>query len=134
VELFLPALRERVSDMRLLADEFLLRFSRQNGKQLSGFDDEAWSWIHAYHWPGNVRELKNAVERAVIMARGEVITAADIMPRHLRMAAAAKPAPAKKETATTPARAKAEPAAAAKPAVKKAAGKSKSKPAKSGKR
>ena len=134
VELFLPALRERVSDMRLLADEFLLRFSRQNGKQLSGFDDEAWSWIHAYHWPGNVRELKNAVERAVIMARGEVITAADIMPRHLRMAAAAKPAPAKKETATTPSRAKAEPPAAAKPAVKKAAGKSKSKPAKSGKR
>jgi len=89
VELFLPALRERVSDIQLLANEFLLRFSRQNGKQLNGFDEDAWAWIHAYHWPGNVRELKNAVERAVIMARGTLVTAQDIMPRHLRLAAAA---------------------------------------------
>jgi len=89
VELFLPALRERVSDIQLLANEFLLRFSRQNSKQLTGFDEDAWAWIHAYHWPGNVRELKNAVERAVIMARGTVVTAQDIMPRHLRLAAAA---------------------------------------------
>jgi two-component system response regulator HydG len=43
-------------------------------------------WIMSYHWPGNVRELKNAVERAVIMSRGPVITADDIVPRHLRMA------------------------------------------------
>ncbi|HWG32525.1 MAG TPA: sigma-54 dependent transcriptional regulator, partial [Gemmatimonadaceae bacterium] len=83
VELFLPALRERVSDIQLLANEFLLRFSRQNSKQLTGFDEDAWAWIHAYHWPGNVRELKNAVERAVIIARGTVVTAQDIMPRHL---------------------------------------------------
>jgi DNA-binding NtrC family response regulator len=94
VELFLPALRERVSDIQLLANEFLLRFSRQNGKQLTGFDEDAWAWIHAYHWPGNVRELKNAVERAVIMARGTIVTAQDIMPRHLRLAAAAASAPA----------------------------------------
>jgi DNA-binding NtrC family response regulator len=95
VELFLPPLRERVSDVQLLANEFLARFSQQNGKALHGFDDSAWSWIHSYTWPGNVRELKNAVERAVIMARGEVVTAADIMPRHLRSAhttAATKPA------------------------------------------
>jgi two-component system response regulator PilR (NtrC family) len=99
VELFLPPLRERVADVQLLANEFLGRFSKQNGKTLTGFEDSAWAWIHSYTWPGNVRELKNAVERAVIMARGEQVTAADIMPRHLlRAAAAAKPAPAPAST------------------------------------
>lgn len=127
VELFLPALRERVSDIQLLANEFLLRFSRQNAKQLIGFDEDAWSWIHAYHWPGNVRELKNAVERAVIMARGEIVTAQDIMPRHLRLAAAAAP-PSVRPTA------KAAAGAAAHPAAKKTAAKPKSKTARTGKR
>jgi DNA-binding NtrC family response regulator len=84
VELFLPPLRERVGDIKLLANEFLVRFAEQNGKPMSGFDDAAWEWILSYNWPGNVRELKNAVERAVIMSRGSKITAADIMPRHLR--------------------------------------------------
>jgi len=51
---------------------------------MSGFDEAAWEWILSYNWPGNVRELKNGVERAVIMSRGDKITAADIMPRHLR--------------------------------------------------
>jgi DNA-binding NtrC family response regulator len=84
VELYLPPLRERAGDLRLLADEFLLRFARQNGKQIAGFDDGAMEWILSYHWPGNVRELKNAVERAVIMTRSPRIMAADITPRHLR--------------------------------------------------
>ncbi len=88
VDLLMPPLRERLSDVQLLANEFLARFSRENGKQMIGFDDAAWSWIHSYNWPGNVRELKNAVERAVIMSRGEVVTAQDIMPRHLRTAPA----------------------------------------------
>ena len=130
VELFLPALRERVSDIQLLANEFLLRFSRQNGKQLTGFDEDAWAWIHAYHWPGNVRELKNAVERAVIMARGTVVTAQDIMPRHLRIAAAAA-------SAATPASAPAAApgkAASKKTATSKTSAKSKSKTTRTGKR
>jgi two-component system response regulator HydG len=84
VELFLPPLRERVGDIKLLANEFLVRFAQQNGKPMTGFDDAAWEWILSYNWPGNVRELKNAVERAVIMGRGATIQAADIMPRHLR--------------------------------------------------
>jgi DNA-binding NtrC family response regulator len=85
VELFLPPLRERVGDIKLLANEFLVRFAEQNAKPMSGFDDASWEWILSYNWPGNVRELKNAVERAVIMSRGDKIKAADIMPRHLRM-------------------------------------------------
>src|SRR2546423_1982857 len=83
VELFLPPLRERLGDVKLLANEFLARYAEQNGKAMSGFDDAAWEWILFYNWPGNVRELKNAVERAVIMSRSDKIKAADIMPRHL---------------------------------------------------
>jgi two-component system response regulator HydG len=84
VELFLPPLRERIGDIKLLANEFLARFGQQNGKTLTGFDEAAWDWIISYNWPGNVRELKNAVERAVIMGHGDTIKADDIMPRHLR--------------------------------------------------
>ena len=84
VPIYLPPLRERVGDIKLLANEFLARYSRQNNKKVTGFDDAAWDWILSYSWPGNVRELKNAVERAVIMSRGTTIGAADIVPRHLR--------------------------------------------------
>jgi transcriptional regulator with PAS, ATPase and Fis domain len=84
VPIYLPPLRERVGDIKLLANEFLARYSRQNNKKVTGFDDAAWEWILSYNWPGNVRELKNAVERAVIMSRGTTIGAADIVPRHLR--------------------------------------------------
>jgi two-component system response regulator HydG len=87
VEIFLPPLRDRAGDIKLLANEFLARFSQQNGKKITGFDEAAWQWILSHNWPGNVRELKNAVERAVIMTRSEKIQAADIMPRHLRLAA-----------------------------------------------
>lgn len=86
VEIFLPPLRDRAGDIKLLANEFLARFSQQNGKKITGFDEAAWQWILSHNWPGNVRELKNAVERAVIMTRSEKIQAADIMPRHLRLA------------------------------------------------
>jgi DNA-binding NtrC family response regulator len=87
VELFLPPLRERIGDIKLLANEFIVRFAQQNGKPMTGFDDAAWDWILSYNWPGNVRELKNAVERAVIMSRDDKIKAVDIMPRHLRRGA-----------------------------------------------
>jgi transcriptional regulator with PAS, ATPase and Fis domain len=85
VEVFLPPLRDRAGDIKLLANEFLTRFSTQNGKKIKGFDERAWEWILSHNWPGNVRELKNAVERAVIMAKGDVISAEDIIPRHVRM-------------------------------------------------
>ncbi len=85
VELFLPPLRERAGDIQLLANEFLARFAQQNGKTISGFDDAAIEWILTYTWPGNVRDLKNAVERAVVLARGPVITRSELMPRHVRV-------------------------------------------------
>ncbi|HEU4643586.1 MAG TPA: sigma-54 dependent transcriptional regulator [Gemmatimonadaceae bacterium] len=84
VELYLPPLRERMGDIKLLATEFLARFSQQNSKRITGFDDAAMEWILSYQWPGNVRELKNAVERAVIMSRGATIGVDDVVPRHLR--------------------------------------------------
>src|SRR5690348_140687 len=86
VEIYLPPLRDRADDIQLLANEFLARYASQNGKQVTGFADDAWDWLLSYHWPGNVRELKNAVERAVIMARGEKIAVSDLMLRHLRAA------------------------------------------------
>ncbi len=84
VEIVLPPLRERMGDIRLLATEFLARYALEMGKKITTFDDAAWNWILGYHWPGNVRELKNAVQRAVVMARGTQIEAHDIIPRHLR--------------------------------------------------
>jgi len=86
VQIDLPPLRERSQDVRLLATEFLERYAGQNGKKISDFETSAWDWILSYSWPGNVRELKNAVERSVIMARGDRIALNDIMPRHLRNA------------------------------------------------
>ena len=85
VELYLPPLRERMGDIKLLANEFLTRYATENGKKITGFEDSAWDWILSYHWPGNVRELKNAVERAVILGRGTTIGSQDIAPRHLRL-------------------------------------------------
>ena len=84
VEIYLPPLRERADDIQLLAKEFLARYASQNGKNITGFADDAWDWVLSYHWPGNVRELKNAVERAVIMARGDKIGLGDMLLRHLR--------------------------------------------------
>jgi len=84
VEIYLPPLRERLGDVKLLANEFLARYAQQNGKKVTGFDNDSWSWILNYRWPGNVRELKNAVERAVIMTTGSTIGVGDIAPRHLQ--------------------------------------------------
>src|ERR687885_320754 len=84
VEIYIPPLRERLGDIRLLATEFLSRFAEESGKTITGFDDQAGAWIQSYNWPGNVRELKNAVQRAVVMAKGPVVGLQDIMQRHMR--------------------------------------------------
>ncbi|HEX6924160.1 MAG TPA: sigma-54 dependent transcriptional regulator [Longimicrobiaceae bacterium] len=83
IPIFLPPLRERRGDVRVLAEHFLRRFAAENGKQLEGFTPDALEFIHAYRWPGNVRELKNAIERAVILAQGSQITLRDLRAHEL---------------------------------------------------
>ncbi len=63
-----PALRERVEDIPMLANHFLERFTRKHGAKVTGFSDSACAVMLAYRWPGNVRELQNTVERAVILS------------------------------------------------------------------
>jgi DNA-binding NtrC family response regulator len=76
----MPALRERPSDTPLLAAYFLDRYAKENGKPVSGFSDEALERLVHHDWPGNVRELENAVERAVVICRGEQIRVEDLSP------------------------------------------------------
>lgn len=69
-----PALRQRTDDIPLLAAHFLERFATRNRKQIRGFSTTALDALLRYPWPGNVRELENAVERAVILGTGDLIT------------------------------------------------------------
>ncbi|WP_224369496.1 sigma-54-dependent transcriptional regulator [Hyalangium versicolor] len=78
VEIRVPALASRREDIPLLADAFLRRFAAKNSKSLRGFSEEALRILENYAWPGNVRELEHAVERAVVLARGEVLEASDL--------------------------------------------------------
>jgi len=74
----IPTLREREGDRVLLAQTFLDRFSRQNGRSFRGFSPAALEQIDSYQWPGNVRELENRIKRAVILAEGQRIIASDL--------------------------------------------------------
>ncbi|NOX38408.1 MAG: sigma-54-dependent Fis family transcriptional regulator [Calditrichaeota bacterium] len=74
INIKMPPLRERVEDIPLLAEHFLRKFAEKNRKDIVGFTPEAMNLLQEYHWPGNIRELENAIERAVILARGKEIT------------------------------------------------------------
>lgn len=74
----IPALRQRQGDAVLLAQNFLRRFSQDQRRGSLAFTDDAIAAIEAHRWPGNVRELLNVVRRAVIMADGGRVTAADL--------------------------------------------------------
>jgi two-component system response regulator HydG len=76
----LPPLRDRVEDVPLLAHHFLRRYAERLGKKVRTLSPEAIELLCGYRWPGNVRELENAVERAVVLCRGEAITPADLPP------------------------------------------------------
>jgi DNA-binding NtrC family response regulator len=78
VLLHLPPLRERREDIELLAQHFLKRHVERYRKGFTGFDDSALQALRAHAWPGNVRELDHAIERAVLMAQGKVVRAADL--------------------------------------------------------
>lgn len=90
VTIVLPALRERPEEIRPLADVFLRSACRDNGRSVRAIDEQAMSALQRWQWPGNVRELKNVVERAVVIARTDVVTLEDL-PERLRAAAPAGP-------------------------------------------
>ena len=77
----LPSLRERVSDIPLLADHFLRQVCRDTGKVMDGIDSSAMSVLQQYAWPGNVRELQNIIERAVLLGRNRSIQVNDLPPQ-----------------------------------------------------
>jgi Nif-specific regulatory protein len=78
VEIRVPPLRERSSDVPILARHFLKKFSYETGRRIEGFTDAAVEKLQQHHWPGNVRELRNVVERAVALSAGATLDAADI--------------------------------------------------------
>ena len=78
VEIPLPPLRERTGDIPLLAQNFLREFAKENGKPVNDFTADALEWLMNYSWPGNVRELRTAIEHAVVLCRGEKISARDL--------------------------------------------------------
>lgn len=78
VNIRLPNLRERLSDIPLLAGHFLRVFTQQSGREILGFTEEAMAVMQRYNWPGNVRELENAVERAVVLCRQPQIGLEDL--------------------------------------------------------
>jgi Nif-specific regulatory protein len=71
--ILLPPLRERKTDILLLADHFMLKYGRQLGKSIRRISTPAIDMLMRYHWPGNVRELENCIERAVLVCQDQVI-------------------------------------------------------------
>ena len=69
----MPPLRERKTDVLLLADYFLERYAKENQKDIRRFSTPAIDMLVQYHWPGNVRELENCIERAVLLCEEGVI-------------------------------------------------------------
>ncbi len=84
VSVVLPALRQRRSDIPVLVEHFLAHYARENGKEMREVSKEAMDLLMRYDYPGNVRELQNIVERAVVMARSEVVTRGELPPEVLQ--------------------------------------------------
>jgi two-component system response regulator FlrC len=78
VNLTLPTLRDRIGDVRLLAQHFLAIYSDKNAKKLQGLSETAVGLLNAHVWPGNIRELENVIERAVITAESALVQDKDI--------------------------------------------------------
>jgi DNA-binding NtrC family response regulator len=78
INIELPPLRSRVSDIPMLAHGFLEQVREDSRRQVTGIADDAMATLERYHWPGNVRELQNVMERAVLLGKGPTITIADL--------------------------------------------------------
>ena len=75
-----PPLRERKTDITLLAEYFLDKYSKENGKNIRRISTPAIDMLMSYHWPGNVRELENCLERSVLLCQTDTIRAQDLPP------------------------------------------------------
>jgi two-component system response regulator HydG len=84
ITLTLPPLREREGDIPLLAHHFLEIFKKKNNKDVKGFTQEALEVMLQYTWPRNVRQLENAIERAVVLTKGEMVVPRDLPPEILK--------------------------------------------------
>ena len=80
VEMQLPPLRDRGTDIILLAKEFLKEFAKENAKPITELHSDAVEALMNHPWPGNVRELRTAIEHAVVLCRGDVISMRDLPP------------------------------------------------------
>src|SRR5437764_1561636 len=78
VSIEMPPLRERKDDIVPLANAFIRRFTGELKKKIDGIEPEAQKMLMRYNWPGNIRELENTIERAMLMAEGHTIAAADL--------------------------------------------------------
>jgi transcriptional regulator with GAF, ATPase, and Fis domain len=87
-----PSLRERREDIPQLATHFLERYTREFGRELAGFTQQALDVLKAYDWPGNVRELENEVQRAVIQADGKSFITPDLLSSRVARGQAAEAA------------------------------------------
>ncbi|MGH9841186.1 MAG: sigma-54-dependent transcriptional regulator [Blastocatellia bacterium] len=73
-----PPLRERHEDLQLLTDHFFNKFKEKYARPLQGFSQAAYQHVFSHRWPGNVRELQNAIERAVLLAKGKMVEPEDL--------------------------------------------------------
>src|SRR5688500_9938069 len=78
IPVYVPPLRDRDSDIPVLADHFMAELAREYGRRPKKFDAGAATGLRSYSWPGNVRELRNVIERLIIMVPGDVITLDDL--------------------------------------------------------
>lgn len=78
--IFVPPLRERKSDLLLLADHFLQKYAKEHKKDIRRISTPVIDMLTAYHWPGNVRELENVIERAVLMCESKVVQGQHLPP------------------------------------------------------
>ncbi|HSV43734.1 MAG TPA: sigma-54 dependent transcriptional regulator [Candidatus Bathyarchaeia archaeon] len=79
VSIMMPPLRERKEDIAMLIDHFFGIYTKKNGKKIANISSDVRQMFMEYHWPGNIRELQNAVEGAIIMAKGEIIQKGDVL-------------------------------------------------------
>lgn len=80
INIELPPLRDRISDVIPLAEHFLEQVCRDTGKAVGGISQQAAAAMRAYRWPGNVRELQNVIERGVLLGKGDEISLEDLSP------------------------------------------------------